>query len=966
MRKLIFFFALLLISAISQAQVFVDIDMLQRTGTTFLEMTLQDSKSKEPLPYATVYLIPQGDTTITHFGLTDQKGKVKIEEIISGKYNVNAELIGYKPYNKVHDLHGYGYNLGIIYLEEDPEYIDAATITALANPVTIKRDTIEYNASAFRVGENAMLEDLLKKMPGMEVSEDGTVKVNGEAVDKITVGGKTFFFNDPAMAVKNLPAKVVEKIKVIDKDKEEAEFTGMGTESEKEKVMDVQLKEEYKEGWFGNLKLNGGSTIGGDTDNELLDDIGALFNANAMLAGYNEKDQVTFLGNARNANPPGTSVAILVNDDYYNDELTSKSGQVTSGQAGVNYNTQRIKGMDLNGSLSYTYQDKDAREKSSRTSLQVDGSQILTDGRFNGLGTDHKINSSWEFVKQDNSKYMFILRPSFTYTSRDRNISNSSTTSAQGSTLNSSVSESLSHSNNFNTGVYLSSGIKNLGKEGRSLMLGGDYSLKNIEGNSIENSTTRYGDVADIRNLNYDNGENYLMASTRLDWVEPLSEQWSIKATADVDFEKDNNTKNAFNGLDGSANDYYSSWSVNTDLTFAQRVVAQYKKDDESSFSLGASLYEENNVTNSRAVGIESLVGDGEWIFNWAPYAEFNLSKGYNTFWVSYNGYNSSPSGTRIIPALNISNPVFVSTGNIYLRPSFLQNMSISFSGMKPENMMTYQIGLVGALGTNSISQASWYDGNGIRYSIPVNIRKPDKSVAAYGVLSAPLGKARRWTLMLQPYINYDNSVSYQAKGSLPGLDKEHFNYSEMMADFWGDASGSRFYSGKSGFAESITNSLSSTAYLSLQYRNANFSATFGSTVDNRFIKYSLNPEADVNIWQFNFNADLLYQTKHGFEFGTDARYAFYRGYTNGYGEPELIWNAKVSKNIKSLVFTLSCADILNQNRSLRRSASADYYEDVYSNVMGRYIMLGIAFNFGKMNAKNSNAVQNAMINMMY
>ena len=141
----------------------------------------------------------------------------------------NAELIGYKPFKKVYDFYGFQKNLGAIRLEENPEYIDAATITALGNPVTIKKDTIEYNATAFHVGENAMLEDLLKKMPGMEVASDGTVTVNGEKVDKITVGGKTFFFNDPAMAVKNLPAKIVEKIKVIDKKKEEAEFTGIAT-----------------------------------------------------------------------------------------------------------------------------------------------------------------------------------------------------------------------------------------------------------------------------------------------------------------------------------------------------------------------------------------------------------------------------------------------------------------------------------------------------------------------------------------------------------------------------------------------------------------------------------------------------------------------------------------------------------------------------------------------------------------
>ena len=186
-----------------------------------------------------------------------------------------------------------GKDLGTVKLEENPEYIDAASITAIGNPIIVKKDTLEYNAAAFRVGSNDMLEDLLKKMPGMEVGADGTVKVNGEPVDKITVGGKTFFFNDPSMAVKNLPAKIVDKIRVIDKQKDEAAFSGVATNADKEKVMDVLLKEEYKEGWFGNAKVLGGASFGDKSDNTLGGQPDALFNTNAMLSGYNESDQLT-------------------------------------------------------------------------------------------------------------------------------------------------------------------------------------------------------------------------------------------------------------------------------------------------------------------------------------------------------------------------------------------------------------------------------------------------------------------------------------------------------------------------------------------------------------------------------------------------------------------------------------------------------------------------------------------------
>ena len=186
-------------------------DMIERNANTDVKLTLKDSRSSKPISWASVYLVPAGDTTITHFALSDDKGDVLLKEVPVGKYELNAEIIGYNPHKKVY--------------------------------------TIEFNASSFRVSENAMLEDLIKKMPGMEVADDGTVTLNGEKIDKITVGGKTFFFNDPTAALKNLPAKIVDKIKVIDKTKDEAAGSGIVTKDDKEKVMDVELKEEYTEGW---------------------------------------------------------------------------------------------------------------------------------------------------------------------------------------------------------------------------------------------------------------------------------------------------------------------------------------------------------------------------------------------------------------------------------------------------------------------------------------------------------------------------------------------------------------------------------------------------------------------------------------------------------------------------------------------------------------------------------------------
>ena len=160
----------------AQAQVvMMDYDMFEKNRNIKVLLSLKDAKSEEPLPFATVYLNPQGDTTITHFALSDMEGKVEIPDVPVGRYRLNVELIGYTPFVKDCNFRNYEEDLGVIKLEENPEIIDAASITAVGNAIEVKQDTLIYNAAAFHVGDNAMLEDLIKKMPGMEVDEDGTV-----------------------------------------------------------------------------------------------------------------------------------------------------------------------------------------------------------------------------------------------------------------------------------------------------------------------------------------------------------------------------------------------------------------------------------------------------------------------------------------------------------------------------------------------------------------------------------------------------------------------------------------------------------------------------------------------------------------------------------------------------------------------------------------------------------------------
>ena len=200
----------LLLGLRAQAQVIILNENMFQDRMTEIRASVVDSLTNEPVAFASVYVIPAKDTTITNFTLTNDKGEAKLEEVPFGQYTLHIEMMGFKPFVKSRYFRERVTELGTVKLQQDEQYLQAAVINEVGNPIVVKKDTVEFNASSFRVGTNAMLKDLLKRMPGMEITDDGKVKFNGEVIDKITVGGRTFFFNDQNTALNNLPASVVD------------------------------------------------------------------------------------------------------------------------------------------------------------------------------------------------------------------------------------------------------------------------------------------------------------------------------------------------------------------------------------------------------------------------------------------------------------------------------------------------------------------------------------------------------------------------------------------------------------------------------------------------------------------------------------------------------------------------------------------------------------------------------------
>ena len=958
----------LLLAVSANAQVVImDFDMYERNRNIKVRLSVQDARSEEPLPFATVYLNPQGDTTITHFALSDQKGAVEIPDVPVGRYRLNVELIGYTPFSKDYNFRNYEEDLGVIKLEENPEIIDAATITTVGNAVEVRQDTLIYNAAAFHVGDNAMLEDLIRKMPGMEVGDDGTVKVNGEAVDKITVGGRTFFFNDPSAALKNLPAKIVDKIKVIDQENRETAFSGIASESGRERVMDLQLKEEYRQGWFGNAKLGGGWRPGGNEEG-LGDDRHALWGGNVMLSGYNELDQLTLIANGQNASDPFATNAIFVGsaDDIDDlDALSLVGGMKTSVMAGANLNSDRIKGMASTASVSYNLSDQLSGIRSVRQSALAGESPLFTDGLTNGTSRSNRVNVNFELQNKDARKFQLNFSPRFQFgNSASTSRKQSATSDLLGVEINGTDANKSSSSRSAQASGRISGGIKDLGKERRSLTLTVNYSFNRSLGESRENSRTWYGSTVTPRDLHYDNNGSGKNLSGNLSYLEPFGENWGLAAIVTTRWQQQSSDKAAFNA-DGSANDYYSSMSRNDYLLLNQSLQMQYRRDNNQ-FYFGLAHHQTRNEVRSRMLGRDTASGIGEWLHDWSPYINFrwNGSEGHSLD-ASYQGSSSRPAAIQLNPALDISNPLEISTGNVYLRPSFRHSALLGWNYNNRKTFSYFSINLFGDITRRGIVSASWFDADGVRYFLPVNTRKPTASLPGYFNWRQPVGKKKRLVLGLIFQGNFSSSTYYQATSRQAGIDLIAFDYSAFMADFWGDAGGDRFYNGLSGFSESSVSQADLYATINASYSLDRFSVNFVTALEKQQSRYRPDPSADTDFWRFSEHFDLVYETLHGWEFKTEIAYYQFRGYPSGFNKPYCLWDLAVSKNVKAFTLSLGITDLLNQQQMRGHTVNAEYVEDRYSLVMGRYAMFSLKWSFGKMNPAKNARVQNAMYNML-
>ncbi len=962
MNKIFKYFAIasaLLLSNVVSAQILITRDLMGKTSYS-VAAEVVDSLTNEPISFASVYLKHPKDTLITNFSLTDTLGKVKLTEVTQGEYDFFVEYMGYKPYRRGVYIRG-DKEMPVIKLQLDREALKAARVSAVGNAIEFKQDTVIYNASSFRSLAGDNLSDLLKKMPGVEVSSSGEVKVNGKAVSKITVNGKTFFMGDNKAALDNLPAQFVDKVKVVDKETDEAEFTGIKA-GEKEKVMDVELKEEYKKGFFGNLKLAGGSSIKDRNASEFVANKDFIYDASAMASAYGEKNQLTLISNARNVVAEEQYGYFSISNGL--DDLSlGTDGLHSNWSAGANLNTDAVKGLAVNVSTLYNSEAADKHSRSDRTTFLNGGKDMFETSETVGSGTLETANLKFQLEKKDTKKYFFTFTPAFRYKNYNEASTTMSSSSVEDVEMNGTEAFTSTSAKLYSTDGYINLGVREFGKPRRSLSMYANYALQAQDGFKDDISSTWFHDDNPLdRNLHYADDMNSSLVYTTIQYVEPFGDKWALRTSLSGDFTFRSSTSVAHNA-DGTKNDYFSSVTDNRYTSYSGDILGQYMKG-RTSLQFGGTLRAVNNENYARSYGLDTRTGVGEWQKSISPYLRYMTSiKGMR--WQTYiMSSTSSPSGSSIVPTFNIVNPTRLTVGNIYLRPSSQSTLYTNLFGRVKD--VTVNMYLQYMHTENGSISAVWFDENNIRYSMPVNSAKPSGRFMANAHFTIPLNKEKTVSVEYSPTFNSTRAVGYQAKGMLAGFNPDTFDYSAFMKDFWGNASGDRFYSGQSGFRESLTNQYSIGNMLRLALNFDRFRMYARAQFTNNRSTYSLDPRANTNTWNNRFSIAPEYSAPHDWEFSAAGAYIMRTGYGEGYDDNYFDFGLRVTKNFKAFSIGLIGSNLLNNERSLRRVISDDFVQDSYSVIVGRKLLLNITYNFGKMNAAKSQSARNASINMMY
>lgn len=895
--------------------------------------TVIDASTKEALPEASVRILNLKDSSYVKGAASDIDGRFSLAGIPSGKYIFEANYIGYSPTYKNITVGKATLDMGNVEVKESSILLKEATVTAIKTPIKVMEDTIEFNADSYKTQPNAVVEDLLKRLPGVEIDSDGKITSNGKEVTKILVDGKEFFSDDPKVASKNLPVNMVDKLQVVDRKSDLARMTGVD-DGEEETVINLTVKKGMKNGWFGTVEAGYG------TDKRYQE----AMNINRFM----NENQFTIIGNANNTNDLGFTDG---NGNRFR-RFGGAQGINESQQFGINFNVGNKEILRVGGDLMYSHTDRNAYQRRLRQYTQP-GNENTESSTTNSRDRGHSLRGDFRVEWKPDSFNALDFRPNFSYNlNKSRNNVNGRTYNGENNiAITRSDTENSGHSFEFGGRLIYNHNFK--AKRGRSFSVHVNYRLSNVH--EDENSFS-WNEFAQLESVEaYDQLlQNHTWSNNiggRLSWTEPIG---NVKNGNFLQFSYRMNFR--WNNADNEVYDHpviyepedpmnpqidYSVLQFNEELSnkyrndfFSQDINVGYKKvTKDFNFDGGLSFV----PSMSRSVNLlsEEKTIPTRWVWNYAPYMRmrFKMSKSrsINMF---YRGRSSQPSMKQLQPVADMSDPMNIIQGNPALDPTFTHYINMRFQDFNMESQRSIMAMADIQVAQNSIVSRSDYNPEtSARVTSYENVNGV-WSGRLMNMISFPF-RNRAWTFNNMTFLNYQQQIGFSSIRNNGEASEPLRNRTRTV--MWAITPGIAF--------RPDNLELELRPNYRLQYSHASIATTQASTIHN---------------YGGMFNA--TYYTPIGIVLASDVRYTASTGYSAGYDTKTWMWNASISyqflKN-KQATIAAKAYDLLNQQSNIRRTINANYTDDLEYNSLTRYFMFSFTYRFNTFGKGNEPSSRN-------
>lgn len=882
----------------------------------------------EPMPGATVRLLTAKDSTFVKGGITDAAGKFTLKGINNGSYILEASYVGYTPTCRNVKVEGRNLNADPISLSESSVMLKETTVVGVKTPIKVMQDTIEFNADTYKTQPNAVVEDLLKRLPGVEVGEDGKITSNGKEVKKILIDGKEFFSDDPKVASKNLPVNMVDKLQVIDRKSDLARLTGVD-DGEDETVINLSVKKGMKNGWFGTVEGGYG------TDDRYK----GTFNVNHFWNG----NQLTFIGNANNTNELGFTDG---NGNRFR-RFGGDRGINNSQSFGVNFSVGNEEKFRVGGNVMYSHTDMNTRTRQMRQFLFPD-SASYENSRNTSHDKGHNVRGDFRLEWKPDSFNVFDFRPSFSYNKNDSYQTSTDTLLAGSPGLpmvNRSYNRGTSGGDSWEFGGRLIYTHNFASHRGRSFSVMANYRFSNVHENEDAFShNVFYRLLNDNGNDSIDSYDQYSSnhtwsnnVSSRLSWTEPLGDvkngrfltfsyninyRWnnadrnvdkSIASFPDGPDVMDNILFGPREHIDSLSNSFRNNFFTQEIRVGFRQVRPKYNLD--LGVGVVPSMSKSTNITHS-----ERSIPE-RWVWNYAPFLRFRYKFSQtSSLHMFYNGRSSQPSMTQLQPVADYTNPLNVVQGNPRLDPTFNHHLMLRFNSFDADRQRSIMVMMDAEMTQNSIVSRTTYNSEtGGRFTTYENVNGV-WSARVMNMFSQPFGSSKTWTFNNNIFVNYNHNVGFNN-----GLRNN---------------SGSLMVAESPSLAFRPTNlELELRPFYRLQYTHNSVATANMSTIHNYGGSFNAT-------WYMPFN----------FILASDLNFTARSGYSAGYDQKTWMWNASLSYQFlrdRSATFQVKVYDLLRQNQNINRNITANYIDDTEYNTLTRYFMFSFTYRFNSFGKGN-------------